>query len=108
MKTQLPANYKNVSISHATLNPEHLIPLFCEFILEHRELLTTTDRRFVSAIACDVATDLYKFEDANANDDLQAMFDIMDGMAPNGCYFGSHPGDGSDFGFWEYEDNDNA
>jgi hypothetical protein len=32
------------------------------------------------------------------------LWNIIDGIAPVGCYFGAHPGDGSDFGFWESDE----
>ena len=37
---------------------------------------------------------------------LARLFDELDSLAPPGTYFGAHPGDGSDFGFWPLEDED--
>lgn len=31
---------------------------------------------------------------------LESLFDELQSHAPNFTYFGAHPGDGSDFGFW--------
>ena len=31
------------------------------------------------------------------------LWDYMNQIAPDGFYFGAHPGDGSDYGFWELE-----
>lgn len=38
-----------------------------------------------------------------AHDDLDAIFDVMQDIAPIGCYFGAHIGDGALFGFWQEE-----
>lgn len=36
-----------------------------------------------------------------AIDFLNELYDLLNEHAPDGCYFGAHEGDGSDFGFWE-------
>jgi len=39
----------------------------------------------------------------DAQEIIQSLFDALDQLSPDGQYFGSHPGDGSDFGYWENE-----
>lgn len=39
-----------------------------------------------------------------AQEYLDGMFDYFNTLAPEGVYFGAHPGDGSDYGFWPSED----
>lgn len=37
---------------------------------------------------------------------VTALIDTINDYAPDGWYFGAHPGDGADFGWWEGESND--
>lgn len=32
---------------------------------------------------------------------LQELIDLLEDVAPDGTYFGTHPGDGSDWGWWQ-------
>lgn len=35
---------------------------------------------------------------------IQDCIEYLNQIAPEGYYFGSHPGDGADFGYWQWED----
>jgi hypothetical protein len=35
----------------------------------------------------------------------EIMWDAMNEIAPEGFYFGAHPGDGRDYGFWAIEED---
>ena len=36
--------------------------------------------------------------------DLEGLFELLNERAPAGTSFSSHPGDGSDFGFWTHDE----
>ena len=40
-----------------------------------------------------------------ADEDTHELFDILDAISPEGCYFGALEGDGSCYGFWPCEDD---
>lgn len=102
---QLPDSYKNVSLSHATMREEDLIPCFADFLRDHFEYwpyyepVNACDHLEVDENGCYV-----DYEEASwlLNEDL---FNALNDIAPEGCYFGSHPGDGCDYGFWEIEED---
>ena len=118
----LSDKFKNVSLSHATMREEDLIPAFCSFLRENNP-------KALDAIQSDypelpwegdnlVFEESYLWNDSaypcwNLSGKIgesvsfllnETLFDGLNNIAPEGCYFGSHPGDGSDFGFWECEE----
>jgi hypothetical protein len=48
--------------------------------------------------AADYSADYYDTE--TASEDLEMLFDAMDSYALPYMYFGSHMGDGADYGYW--------
>ena len=105
--------YANLgSISTGTMRNEDLIPDFLDTLetlanlnkckrhhkcKRHLTLIDEIENRI------DTIPDYYNTEDADIdlNEDL---FDALNEYAPPHAYFGSHPGDGSDYGFWIAED----
>ncbi len=44
--------------------------------------------------------------ESEAQEVLNELFDQLDSIAAReGMYFGAHPGDGSDFGYWKHEED---
>jgi hypothetical protein len=82
------------SISSGTMRPEDLIPTFADTLKE-----LDTDGAYSDLIK-EVGT-LTKYDTDEADFILSDLFDALDALAPAGCYFGAHPGDGADYGFWE-------
>lgn len=94
------------SASHGTMRRQDLIPVFLNVIRETPE--------YIQYMAADIPP-------AHANEDDQAdwwdseeamelldeLFTILDNYAPGGYYFGAHPGDGSDYGYWKAEEEEN-
>jgi len=91
-------NFEPGTISHGTLRTEDLVLAFADEI--HRLLCGTYEhpevdlKRVKGFVENPSSADEY---------DLEELFDILDSLAPEGYYFGAHPGDGADFGFWEVE-----
>lgn len=99
MKTAEPG-----SISHGTMRPQDLIPVFLDALAECDPEAAQELRDEIPPAAFE--NDDNWFWDTDVcmfllNEDL---FDALNVVAPQGYYFGSHPGDGSDFGFWPIEE----
>lgn len=100
------------SISEGTLKPEDLIPAFAEALairLEELEKEQQTRNRSsgelqravedLEQVELRLAAPDY-FESGDADEDLQWLEELLEHYAPPGHWFGAHPGDGADFGFW--------
>jgi hypothetical protein len=90
------------SISSGTMRNEDLIPDFLwelEHLAKrnHNKLHLTLVEEIQNRI--DTIEDYFDTEEASydLNDDL---FEALNEYAKPFCYFGSHPGDGAEFGFW--------
>lgn len=90
------------SISSGTMRPEDLIPAFL-YALEHQDKRTRAHYNLCRSINARIGNDDY-YGSEDSDFDLEALCDALDSYAPEGFYFGSHPGNGSDYGFWLSEE----
>jgi hypothetical protein len=110
--------YPMGTVSHGTMREEDLIPDFvwelkqlakrCKYVAgktrrEHVKLARDIEKRMHSENSV-LSDDYYASEDASY--DLESLFDALGEYAGPYFYFGAHPGDGCDYGFWLSEDWD--
>jgi hypothetical protein len=87
------------TVSHGTMRSEDLIPDFL-YLLKQQKPLHKAHRQLIKEIEANMAKDDY-FDSEEASYDLnEGLFEALNDYAPPYFYFGSHPGDGSDYGFW--------
>lgn len=79
------------TISHGTLKLEDLISAFGPVL---RDLAPAK----WASLVVHQSSDLQEF--------VIKLIDTLDDLAPEGYYFGTIEGDGSDFGFWKEEEGD--
>ena len=92
----------NQTISRGTLRSQDLLSTYVDFLTNQGvDLESLLDNRaLVSEALKDDLHEYWLSEDACW--DLQAIEGAMEDLAPEGTWFGAHPGDGSDFGFWSF------
>lgn len=107
MASNRTANYPIGSVSSGTMREEDLIP---EFLYELKRLarnagicnrkVRNSHLATVREIEKRMESEDY-FESEDASWDLnESLFDALNCYAGPYFYFGSHPGNGSDYGFW--------
>lgn len=84
--------------SHATYQVGHILTRF-----EHpiEELLENVTSEEAAAIGSAYAAAVAALDTDEETECLMELFDALNKVAPSGCYFGANEGDGSDFGFWQ-------
>lgn len=89
------------TVSSGTMLPSDLIPAFMGTLETYApELAAELVAGYPELDGMD-ADELDASEEANWI--IEALYQALDSIAPDGAYFGSHPGDGSDYGFWTVE-----
>lgn len=104
---RLSKDFVNYEVSNSTLRTQDLIESFSYFIGNVKEQIVEghEDLSVVTAIIEQSEYGLERGYDGNEEDlDYflnEELFDFMNDIAPEGCYFGANEGDGAAFGFWQ-------
>ena len=104
------------TVSHATLRSEDLIPAFMQ-VLEKYDRNTfyrlckeydidhdTYEKLSQAYVGGPLRRDKSFYESEDCDCLMEELFDALGEIAPEGYYFGSHPSDSSDYGFWPIEE----
>ena len=107
---QLSDRYVGGIISEATMRSEDLIPKFMDF------LEAVAERCDIQEEVARLQEEVEKLELEDVKgygeyykdpeqaswilNDWQGIWDLIDSIAPEFCYFGAHEGDGACYGFW--------
>lgn len=97
VKMETLENVENVTVSSDTLRTEDLINAFIDYIPEDHYAYDDLYSEY---------TNLGNYECEEAIYLLEDLVDVLNQLAPANYYFGSHPGDGACFGFWEVEEEE--
>jgi hypothetical protein len=94
----------NESVSHGTFRHQDLIPAFLDAVRDYcpaeYEQLMVQPFPPIPAYVMDEGDESEWWYSEAARDLFIQLFDLLEDVAPEGCYFGGHPGNDSDFGFW--------
>ena len=95
------------TVSHGTMRIQDLIPTFIDTLSaiwpEAYEQILASPFPPVPAYVMEEGDDSPWWNSLEASYILEDLFERLQDAAPEGYYFGAHPGDGSDYGFWQIE-----
>lgn len=97
--TRINANL-NESVISATHRPQDLMPAFLDVIKNTAEYVQLMINDEIPSYAMEDDENEY-WDSEDCMFFLDDLFNVLDQYAPDNYYFGAHPGDGSDFGYWE-------
>jgi len=88
------------TVIQGTLRPAELIPA----LLDELDRIDSDEAEALRLEYCAVLAKR-AWTSAEADWLLGELFDALSERAPEGVFFGAHPGDGADFGWWPVEDD---
>ena len=96
------------TLIHGTHRNEDLIPVFLQELLrldaKRYSAFYSENPEMAEAVRRQLETlDSPWWDSEDATETCVELIDILDGYAPEGHCFTTHPGDGSDFGYWPAE-----
>ena len=97
------ASKEQGSVSRGTMRPQDVLPALLDALAEHDKDAYTQCLHIIPAHASEDDDAAWWTEEAPGH--VEALFDALNDCAPAGLYFGAHPGDGSDYGFWMSEED---
>lgn len=110
---QLSNDFIGMSLSWGTMRTCDLYPDFMSFLEEHdkgsaariREEYKDVIEKLDAAIEDNHNSSIYSGTEYVEDEEflLESLFDALNDIAPEYCYFGSSEGDGSDYGFWQID-----
>lgn len=102
------SDYGCLIVSEGTLNPEHLIPAFLSFLSDYVEDREEEKELEELHAEFEKYAAMEYFEGRTHMTELlyEAIWYMMEEIAPENAYFGSSEGDGACIGFWMVEEND--
>lgn len=105
MAVRASAKWKGATVSEGTLQPDDLLSAFADTIdAIYDENQTSPDEDLQGLLDHASALDTESDDEADAvSDTIDALMAELDKLAPEGCAFGVHEGDGALFGFWSVE-----